>query len=192
MSATATPYGFRPVNLVGGRVYAGAFRQIPIASAYPTAIYFGDAVKLVSGGTIEKDVGTSTMTPVGIFVGVSYTNSTLGYWQQDQYWPAATVASDAMAYVVDDPSAIFQIQANGSVAATALGNNAAIVQTAGNSTMKLSRVTLNYASVATTNTLPVRIVDFVRGGGSTPGDAYTDVLVQWNFGMHQYLDADGI
>jgi hypothetical protein len=192
MSATATPYGFRPVNLQGGRVYAGAFRQIPIASAYGTAIYMGDPVKLVSGGTVEKDTGTTALTPVGVFVGVAYTSATLGYWQQDQYWPAGTVAADAMAYVVDDPFAIFQIQANGSLAATALGLNAAIVQTAGNAQMKLSRITLNSASEATTDTLPLRIVDFVRGGGSTPGDAYTDVLVQWNWGMHLYQRALGV
>lgn len=192
MSATATPYGFRPVNLTGGRVYTAGIRQIPIASAYGTAIYYGDVVKLASSGTVEKDIGTATLTPVGIFVGVSYTSASLGYWVTDQYWPAATVATDAMAYVVDDPDAIFQIQASGAVAASALGINAGVVQTAGTATMKLSRVTLNHATIATTATLPLRIVDFVRGSDSTPGDAYTDVLVRWNAGMHAYNTALGV
>lgn len=192
MSSTATPYGFLPVNLVGGRVYAGAVRQIPIASGYNTSIFYGDPVLLVNSGTIQKDTGTTAMTPVGIFVGVSYTSPSLGYFQQDQMWTAGTAASDAMAYVVDDPNAVFQIQASGTVPATAIGENAAIVQNAGSAAMKKSRISLDAASLATTNTLPLRIVDFVRGPNSAPGDAYTDVLVIWNAGMHQYARPLGV
>lgn len=192
MATTAAPYGFRPVNLIGGRHYAGSTRLIKIASAYNTNIFFGDPVKLVTAGSVEKDTGTDALTPVGIFLGCTYTDPTRSVPVWRQYWPANTVASDAMAYVCDDPFAVFQIQANGTVAQAALGANAAIVQTAGTTTIGTSKISLNYSSPDTTNTLPVRIVGFVDGPLSEVGDAYTDCLVQWRFGAHQYVTSAGI
>lgn len=198
MSTNATPYGLRPVNLVGSRPFAGAIRKMPIASGTATSIYFGDVVKLASG-VIVKDTGTATATPVGVFMGCSYMDATYG-WTFRQYWPGGTVPQAnaqpsltvaPQAFVCDDPFTVFQIQASGSVALTQLGNNCALVQGSGSTVTGNSGVTAN-ASSATTNTLPLRIIDFVRGPDSAPGDTYTDLLVQWNFGMHQYMQATGV
>lgn len=191
MASSATPYGFRPVGLIGGQPFAGSTRMIPIANGYDTNVFNGDAVLLVAAGTMEKDTGTATMTPVGIFMGCSYTDSD-GQFIQRNYWPANTVATDAVAYVLDDPDAVFQIQADEAVAATALGANAPIVQGSGSTLNGKSGVTLDGGSVNTTATLPVRIVGFVDGPDSAVGDAFTDCLVKWNFGMHQYENATGV
>jgi hypothetical protein len=197
MANTATPYGLRPVNLVGGRAFAGATRKLPIESGYSTSIFFGDVVKM-SSGYIVKDTGTSTATPIGVFMGCSYMDATYG-WTFRQMWTASTIpqanAQPALtvapqAFICDDPFAVFQIQANGSVALTQIGNNAALVQGSGSTTTGDSAVSAN-ATTASTNTLPLRIIDFVRGPNSSPGDSYTDLLVQWNFGMHQYMQATG-
>lgn len=59
----SAPYGLKPVNLVGGRVFAGATRQFPIASGYAANIFNGDVVKLINDGTIQKDTGTAAATP---------------------------------------------------------------------------------------------------------------------------------
>ena len=59
----SAPYGLKPVNLIGGQVFAGATRQMEIASGYATSIFFGDLVKRISDGTIQKDTGTTTATP---------------------------------------------------------------------------------------------------------------------------------
>lgn len=103
------PYGLQPVNLIGGQVYAGSTRLMSIASGYATSIYYGDVVKRVSNGTIEKDTGTSTATPVGIFLGCTYTNPTTSQKTFAQYYPANTAASDIQAYVVDDPDVLFKV-----------------------------------------------------------------------------------
>ena len=71
MSTSATPYGFRPVGLLGGGDWSNSIRHIKLTNSYGTSIFYGDAVKVVSTGTVEKDSGTTTMTPVGIFVGCS-------------------------------------------------------------------------------------------------------------------------
>lgn len=191
MAATATPYGARPVDTLGATGFVNKVRQIKIASGYSTAVFYGDFVTLVSSGTVEKDSGTTTATPVGIFVGCFYTDPTTKQPTYSQYWPASTAADDAVAYVIDDPYVVFQMQADDTLAQTALGNNAAIVQTAGSTDIGKSKNALDASSIATTNTLPLRIISFVDGPTSEVGDAYTDVLCIFNAG-HQYLNTTGV
>lgn len=191
MALTATPYGMVPVQNLGQRVNAGGFNQFVIASAYATDIFFGDVVKLVAAGTVEKDTGTATATPIGVFLGCTYSSAPLNYKLFGQLWPASTAAADAKAYVCDDPDAVFQMQADGAITQAMLGANAGLVQTAGSTAIGKSKVALDQSSVATTNTLPLRIVGFVENGLSEIGDAYTDVLVKWNVG-HQYANTTGI
>ena len=106
----SAPYGLKPVNLIGGQVFAGATRLLNIASGYNTSIFYGDAVTLVSTGTIQKDTGTTTATPVGTFLGCSYVNSQ-GQTIFTQYFPANTTAptgTTITAYVADDPDQLFK------------------------------------------------------------------------------------
>jgi len=193
----SAPYGLIPINLIGGQVFAGATRQIPIASGYAANIFYGDVVKLVSSGTLEKDTGTSTATPVGVFLGCSYTDPVFGKTFR-QYYPTGTVATDIVAYVCDDPDALFKVAVVssgttiGTVDRTAVGNNATLVQNAGNTKTGNSGVAISN-STATTNTLPVRIIDVVPETSpvGTPG-SFTEVIVKWNQGMHQYLNPTGV
>tara|TARA_A100001037_G_scaffold35388_1_gene27551 strand:- start:962 stop:1543 length:582 start_codon:yes stop_codon:yes gene_type:complete len=193
MSATATPMGAEPVGgLSACGSFSGKVRHIKIASGYAANIFYGDFVKLVNTGTIEKDVGTSTATPVGIFMGCFYTDPSTSQPTFNQMWPTGTVADDAMAYVLDDPDAVFRMQGDGSLAQTTLGNNVAIIQTSGSTTIGRSKNAVDASTAATTDTLPLRILEFMDGPDSTVGDAYTDVLLTYNFGMHQYRNATGI
>lgn len=189
MASTATPYGFRPVGLLSGRVYNNALRLLPIASAYATAIGMGDPVKLAAG-VVQKDIGTTAMTPLGIFMGCFYTDPNTNQPSYHQNWKASTAATDALAYVVDDPDVVFQIQADGTLAYTTLGRNVATnVGTV--SATGLSNASLAASTQSTLATLPVRILDFVNGKtGST--DSFPDVLCIWNAGMHQYRNATGV
>jgi hypothetical protein len=177
MSATATPYGLLPIRKIGSASNSTGLTPYKIASGYATSIFYGDVVKLVAGGGIEKDTGTTTATPLGVFMGCQYTDSTMGFITR-QYWPASTVAADAVALVCDDPDMVFKVQAGTSVAAADVGLNAALVQTAGSTATGKSAV--NIGSLATTGTLPVRIVAIDTNPDNAAGDAYTDVHVIWN------------
>lgn len=193
MATTATPYGLRPVNLIGGQPFAGSTRMLPIVSGYATSIFYGDVVKLANTGYIQKDTGTTALTPVGVFLGCQYIDSTYGFTTR-QMWTASTVPAGAVAayaFVCDDPDTIFQIQATAAVTQAALGQNAAVVQNAGDTISGDSRVSLNAATVANTNTLPLRIVGFGGGSPVIDSDTYPELLVKWNFGMHQYENANG-
>ena len=201
MATTAAPYGFKPVNLIGGTPYAGSTRQIKIASGYASNLYNGQIVRIATDGTIALMVNLGSAADVflagtvGVFVGCTYTDPTLKYKLNSQYWPTGTVASDAMAYVVDDPNAVFQVQSAGSLAQADLGANVplnAVQSTTTGSTTTGNSNTAVSATTAATTLISLRIVDFVNGPFSTVGDAYTDVLVKFNPVAHSYNNPLGV
>jgi hypothetical protein len=195
----SAPYGLKPINLIGGQVFAGATRMMQIASGYATNIFYGDLVQRISDGTITKDTGTTTATPCGVFLGVSFTNSSTGQVQQQQFYPASQSIKSGtkiFAVVADDPDTLFQVAVvSGTtvitgVGITAIGNNSTLVQNAGSATTGNSAVAI-LAATATTNTLPIRIIDVVRDTETT-ADNFPEVIVKINFGMHQYNNATGV
>jgi len=195
----SAPYGLKPVNLIGGQVFAGATRLMEIASGYATSIFYGDLVKRVTSGTIEKDIGTATATPCGVFLGVSFTNSN-GQVQQQQFYPASQSiksGTQIFAVVADDPDTLFQVVScsSGTTVAgmgiSAIGNNIALIQNAGSTTTGNSAVAIDEGTQATTNTLPIRIIDVVRDT-ATGSDTFVEFIVKINATMHQYNNATGI
>lgn len=204
MSSIAAPYGLRPVGLIGGQPYAGSVRLIKIASGYAANLFYGQDVKLDSNGTVvagATETSVAATGVVGVFVGCSYTDPNLKYKLFRQSWPTGTVASDAVAYVVDDPDVVMQVQANGTVAATALGANIGLSVASGSTSTGNATTSADATTVNTTATLPLRIVGFVDGPDSAAGDAYTDILVKWNapsfvtdklVGGHAYHQAVGV
>ena len=195
----SAPYGLKPVNLIGGQVFAGSTRLMQIASGYATNIFYGDLVKRVADGTIEKDTGTTTATPNGIFLGVQFTNGSTGQVQQQQFYPASQQiksGTQIFAVVADDPDTLFQVAVvSGTtvisgVGISAIGNNATLVQNAGSTITGNSAVAI-LDSTATTNTLPIRIIDVVRDT-ATAADNFPEVIVKINATMHQYNNALGV
>jgi hypothetical protein len=188
------PYGLVPVKLVSGTPFAGVTRQYKIASGYATSIFAGDAVKLVTGGTVERDTFDAAMTPIGVFMGCSYTDATLGKVFR-QYFPASTAADDIMAYVVDATDVLFKAAVVssgttiGDLALTDLGANVAGVDNAGDTASGNSRCAISDTS-ATTNTLPFRIVGLVEETKNASG-GYTEAYVKWNAG-HQLSNTTGV
>ena len=195
------PYGLIPINLIGGQVFASATRLIPIATNSSTAIFFGDVVKLASTGTLAKDVGTDTATPVGVFLGCSYTDPTFGKTFRQSY-AATTDITDIVAYVQDDPDALFKVAVVsgtttiGYVTRANVGENAVLVQNAGSTITGNSKVAID-AGTGTTATFPIRIIDVIAETQSAAG-SYTEVVVKWNaptsnsVGGHQYLQPTGV
>lgn len=179
MASSAAPYGMVPIGTTPGYNTQG-FETFTIADAYATSIYFGDVVKMAAAGVIQKDTGTTTLTPYGIFLGCRYTDSS-GRVVDAQSWPAGLSTGDTVyAKVLTDPNAVFLIQADGAAAQTVLGANAAIVQTAGTAAIGKSRNALDISTVATTSTLPLRIVGFSTAPENAVGDAFTDLHVRFN------------
>ena len=189
------PYGLVPVKLLSGSPFVGVTRHYKIASGYGTAIFNGDAVKLVTGGTVERDAYDAAMTPIGVFVGCTYTDPNLKYKVFRQNYPASTVADDIEAYVVDATDVLYKAAVLssgttiGDLAQTDIGANVAGVDNTGDSTSGNSRCGISDTS-ATTNTLPFRIVGLVEETKNSSG-GYTEAYVKWNAG-HQFDNTTGV
>ena len=189
----SAPYGFQAINRVDGTPYAGQTRLISIASTYNTAIYAGDLVKIVTGGTIEKFTGTTTGSPSGVFVGVQYVNS-LGQFTPAQYYPGTSV-TEAFAIVVDDPMAAFKVAVTdvssvmSSAARAAVGSNMSVLAGTGDAATGNSGASVLAGSEATTAGLVVRVIDTVDET-KTAADAFVEVIVKIN--LHQYNNTTGV
>lgn len=200
MSSTSAPYGLKPVGLVGGQVYNGGFREYKMTTNSATAIYTGSVVGLVSGQPAAIAATPTTTisdnSPVGVCVGVRYVDPTSKQTRFAQYLPAGAITAgytDVFIRVVDDPDTVFQIQASGAVTRASIGMNAALTTFTGSTTTGNSATALDQSTLAVTSTLAMRVVDVVDnpGNGSVPGDAYTDVLVMFNVGVHRYTNGTG-
>jgi hypothetical protein len=188
------PYGLKPINLIGGQVFAGQTRQYQIDPAgFAGNIFYGDVVKLVSTGYIEKDTGQATATPVGIFQGCSYVNAQ-GQVIFAQYYPtgyAAPTGTFITAYVQDDPDLLFKAVivagategGNGLtpayVSRSIIGCNAELVQNTGSTFTGDSKVAVYATTGTTTSTLPIRIVDVVPDTANSSGN-FCEVICKWN------------
>jgi hypothetical protein len=195
-------YGFKPVNRLDGLPYAGAIRQIPISAGYATAILNGDTVSIDANGYIAAKTTTNSGDAVGVLVGCSYTNSS-GQPVQGQYYHATASTSTALAfaYVVDDPNAVFKVVAtNGQTTVPTaftraiVGANVPMSVATGNTTTGDSYYGIDGTAAATTNTLPIRVIDVVPDTATGPANAsattYYEFLVKFN--LHQYTDTTGI
>jgi hypothetical protein len=189
------PYGLLPVKLLSGSPYSGVTRQYRIASGFATDIFYGDAVKLVTGGTVERDTFDAAMTPIGVFLGCTFTDPSTSQITFKQYWPASTVASDAKAYVCDATNVLFKAAVVssgttiGDLAITDIGANVAGVDNTGSTVTGNSKSAISDSS-ATTNTLPFRIVDLVEETKNSSG-GFTEALVKWNAG-HLFDNTTGV
>jgi hypothetical protein len=207
MASVASPYGLKPVNLIGGQPYAGAFREIKLSTNNTAAIFAGDVIQLTAAGNPQALTATittgTTAGVIGVCVGVRYVNPATKQSNWGQYLPANAITggySDVYVRVVDDPDAIFQVQGsaafgtltNGAAGAVgknaALGNFSAGITATGNSGVNLV-VGANGGSLANTATLAVRIIDVVA---ETAGDTYPELLVKFNSGAHSYNFATGV
>lgn len=164
------PYGLKPINLIGGQVFAGSTREYAIANGYNTNIFYGDFVALVRGNLQRISVTSGAAgTLVGIFLGCSYTNPITKQKQFAQYWPANTAAGDAVAIVCDDPDTVFKavICSTGTTVASGaramIGQNLACLNNTGSTATGNSANALAAPTdtPATTDTLPIRVLGLV-------------------------------
>jgi len=188
----SAPYGLVPVNRADFMPYAGATRQLPIASTYNTAIFNGDVVMIKGGNVIKSTVtvdstadNTANLT-YGVFMGVQYVNGQ-SQTVQAQYYPGNAAASSAVAYVVDDPMAAFKVAvtfsgnttittANSSV----VGTNQTLRQGTGSTTTGESAVSVIAPVIGNGNAAaaPVRVIAVVPETASG-SNAYTEVIVKF-------------
>jgi len=182
----SAPYGLKPVNLIGGQVFAGSTRNIPIIYAEATSIYYGDFVKVLRG-TVQRQAVTTAggaAGMVGIFLGCSYTDPTTKQKRFSQYWPGGTLAGDAQAIVCDDPDTVFKaviVASSGSTTVTSaamamIGQNLQGSNLAGNVNTGNSSNGLIIPAATTSSAYVARVMGIVPDTAASLGTAsYTSI-----------------
>jgi hypothetical protein len=173
MSTTSQPFGLRPSYSPSGVVRPTAYT---ILTGYASNILQNQPVKIGTDGTVQAAAIGDRF--IGTFQGVEFTDSD-GRRRVSNKWTASQAGTDIVAYVTLDPSIVYEIQANGSLAVTDIGSQADFTTiTAGSTVTGLSALMLDTATLTTSGNASLRIIDLAPGPDNAFGDAYTIVQVQ--------------
>ena len=172
-------FGMKPVRMIGGGAYTGGQSRYRIAANYGTSIFQGDMVAQVTGGGIEVHADGGTVPIVGVFNGVQYTDPTTKEQVYSNYYPASTNASDLIAFVIDDPNVVYEVQADAAFPVADLFGNFDIVYSSSGSTVTgISGAELEVSTGATGTSLPIKAIDISEDPeNSDVASANTNVLV---------------
>jgi len=183
MANLDSPFGLRPVRMVNGSPFSNQQNRYRIAANYGTSIYQGDLVQVVTGGGIERVAASGSGLILGVFNGCTYTDPSTGKQKWSNYYPASTNASDIIAFVIDAPDTVFEVQADAAFPVADLFGNFDIVDNSpvGDTTSGISNLELDVTTGATTATLPLKAIDISQDPlNDDVATANTNVLVVIN------------
>ena len=186
MANVDKPFGLRPL---GNLSATGAQKQYgyEIADNQSGAIYQGDLVTVYDGYLVKFAPATHTAA-VGVFNGCNYIDPTSGKTTWKNYYPGSVniTAGKIIADVIDDPSQLFIVQVDESVAQTQIGMNADVVGTGGSTTTGVSSMELDSSTIAKAAALNLKIV----GLWDVPGNEFgTNAVVVVKINEHLYGSA---
>ena len=175
MANTDSSYGLRPISRQGSSANSTGMTEYRIASDNSNPIYHGMAVIPLAGGVIDdlQAAAGGNVSICGVFGGCEYVSSTTGETVWSNYWPGSGADSDypVKAFLYDDPNQLFQIATSNVVAAAnteaevraaVFANIAFATGNSGSTTTGLSSATADLNTIATTNTLALRIMGIVE------------------------------
>ena len=183
MANKDAPFGLRPIRMIGGGDFTGGQDRFDVASGYTTSLYQGDLVEPLTNGTIGRKAAGETDPVLGVFNGCRYTKPTTGTptWANTYQQPIA--ASDIYAFVICDPSVVYEIQADDTFPTTDLFGNFDIVDNSpvGDTSSGISHLELDVATGNTTATLPLKAIGISEDpDNSDTASANTNVVVTIN------------
>jgi hypothetical protein len=191
MANQVEKFGLRPYRKLDGTPLVGAQNRYTIVSGYATAIFQGDLVIPVTGGNIERYPGNTSTAVVGVFNGVFYTDPTTQKPTFKNYYPGGVAASDITAFVVDDPDAVFLVDADATFARADLFQNYSLTAVSGNVTTGNSLQQLDVSVSGTDTTFVVQAIDISQDpDNSDTSAANANILVRIN--NHFYRSGTGI
>ena len=179
MANLDAPFGLRPARTSISSQQQNRYR---IAANYNTSIFQGDLVAMVTGGGIERVAAGGSGFILGVFNGCEYTDPSTGKPRFSNHYPASTNAADIIANVIDDPNAVFEVQADAAFPVADLAGNYDILATAGDTVSGSSRIELEVGTAdSTVATLPLKAIDISQDPeNSDVSSANTNVIVRIN------------
>ena len=191
MANVSEKFGLRPYRKLDGTPLVGAQNRYTIASNYGTAIFQGDLVVPTAAGNIERHTAGTSAAVVGVFNGVFYTDPTTQKPTYKNYYPGSVAASDITAFVVDDPDAVFLMDADEAFTRANLYANYSVTNTTGVTQTGISKVQLDVSATGTAATFVVQAIDISQDpDNSDTATSNANILVRIN--NHFYRSGTGI
>ena len=191
MSNQLEKFGLRPYRKLDGTPLVGAQNRYTVANNYGTAIFQGDMVIPVTGGNIERYPGNTSTAVVGVFNGCFYTDPTTQKPTFSNYYPGSVAAADITAFVVDDPDAVFLVDADATFARADLFQNYSLTAVSGNTKTGNSLQQLDVSESGTNATFIVQAIDISQDpDNSNTSSPNANILVRIN--NHFYRSGTGL
>jgi len=191
MANVAEKFGLRPYRKLDGTPLVGAQNRYSIASGHTTAIFQGDLVIPLTAGTIDRHTANNSTAVIGVFNGCFYTDPTTQKPTFRNSYPGSIAASDITAFVVDDPDAVFLMNADATFAQADLFQNYSVDTGSGNTTTGISEVQLDVSVSGTNASFIIQAIDISQDpDNSDTGSANANILVRIN--KHFYRNGTGV
>ena len=191
MANVTEKFGLRPYRKLDGTPLVGAQNRYTIASNHTTAIFQGDLVIPTTAGNIDRHTANNSAAVIGVFNGCFYTDPTTSKPTFSNSYPGAIVASDITAFVVDDPDAVFLMDADATFAQADLFQNYSVTTGGGNTTTGISEVQLDVSVSGTNASFIIQAIDISQDpDNSDTTTANANVLVRIN--KHFYRNGTGV
>jgi len=191
MANVSEKFGLRPYRKLDGTPLVGAQNRYTIASGHTTAIYQGDMVIPLASGNIDRHTAGNATAILGVFNGCFYTDPTTQKPTYRNYYPGSIAASDITAFVVDDPDAVFLVDADAAFTRAGLFANYSVTNTTGVTQTGLSKVQLDVSTAATANTFAVQAIDISQDpDNSDTSTSNANILVRIN--NHFFRSGTGV
>ena len=191
MANVAEKFGLRPYRKLDGTPLVGAQNRYTIASNHTTAIFQGDLVIPLTAGNIDRHTANNSASVIGVFNGCFYTDPTTSKPTFRNSYPGSIVASDITAFVIDDPDAVFLMDADAAFTRADLYQNYSVSTGGGNTTTGISEVQLDVSVSGTNASFVIQAIDISQDpDNSDTTTANANVLVRIN--KHFYRDGTGV
>ena len=191
MANVSEKFGLRPYRKLDGTPLVGAQNRYTIASGYATAIYQGDLVEPLTSGNIQKHGANTSDAVVGVFNGVFYTDPTTQKPTFKNFYPGGIAADDITAFVIDDPDAVFLVDADEAFTRADLFKNYSVTNTTGVTATGISKAQLDVSVSGTATTFVIQAIDISQDpDNSDTATANANVLVRIN--NHFYRSGTGL
>ena len=191
MANVVEKFGLRPYRKLDDTPLVGAQNRYTIASNHTTAIFQGDLVIPLTAGNIDRHTANNSAAVIGVFNGCFYTDPTTSKPTFRNSYPGSIVASDITAFVIDDPDAVFLMDADAAFTRADLYQNYSVTTGSGNTTTGISEVQLDVSVSGTNASFVIQAIDISQDpDNSDTTSANANVLVRIN--KHFYRNGTGV
>ena len=191
MANVSEKFGLRPYRKLDGTPLVGAQNRYTIASGLAGAIFQGEMVEPLTSGNIQRHGPNTSDAVLGVFNGCFYTAPTTKKPTFSNYYPGGIAASDITAFVIDDPDAVFLIDADEAFTRADLFRNYSVTNTTGVTTTGLSKQQLDVSASGTATTFALQAIDICQDPeNSDTSTSNANILVRIN--NHFYRSGTGL